>query len=99
RATSSPPQLGHLPLRMPSAQSRQNVHSNEQMSASGASAGKSRSQHSQLGRSWSMGFLRYPQQRVEAWTGGHFTVPKEQKTQQSPLFGLSRRLHPRHSWK
>src|SRR5258708_37088199 len=39
-----------------------------------------------------LGFLRYRQQPVEAWTGGHFTVPNEQKTQQSPLFGLSRRL-------
>ena len=54
RLTSSPPQLGHMPLRTVVAQSTQNVHSNVQLSASGDSGGRSRSQHSQLGRSWSM---------------------------------------------
>lgn len=54
RAVNSPPQFGHLPLSTVVAQSRQNVHSNEQMSASCESGGRSRSQHSQFGRSWSM---------------------------------------------
>ena len=54
RLTSSPPQLGQMPLRTVVAQSTQNVHSNVQMSASGDSGGRPRSQHSQLGRSWSM---------------------------------------------
>jgi hypothetical protein len=34
---------------MPSAQSRQNVHSKEQIRASSEAGGKSRSQHSQFG--------------------------------------------------
>jgi hypothetical protein len=53
-ATSSPPQLGHLPLSTSSAQDTQNVHSNEQMRASPESGGRSLSQHSQLGLSSSM---------------------------------------------
>lgn len=53
RRTSSPPQFGHRPLRMPSAHVMQNVHSNEQMTASVASGGKSLLQHSQFGRSCS----------------------------------------------
>ena len=56
RRTSSPPQLGQWPLRRVSAQFAQKVHSNEQMRASSAAGGSSRLQHSQLGRSWSMGF-------------------------------------------
>jgi hypothetical protein len=36
------------------AQSLQKVHSKVQMRASAESAGRSRLQHSQLGRSWSM---------------------------------------------
>jgi hypothetical protein len=35
----------------------------------------------------------YLQQLVPAWIGGHGTVPYEQKTQQSPAFGLSRVPH------
>jgi hypothetical protein len=53
-ATSSPAQFGQRPFSLPVAQSRQKVHSNEHMSASGESGGKSRSQHSQLGRSFNM---------------------------------------------
>ena len=53
--TKSPPQFGHLPPRSRfSTQSAQNVHSNEQMSASTASGGKSASQHSQFGLSSSI---------------------------------------------
>jgi hypothetical protein len=51
RRTSSPPQLGQWPCRWVSAQSAQKVHSNEQMRASCAAGGRSRLQHSQLGRS------------------------------------------------
>jgi hypothetical protein len=56
RRTSSPPQFGQRPpgSRWPT-HSAQNVHSNEQISASAASAGKSLLQHSQLGLSSSIG--------------------------------------------
>ena len=54
RRTNSPPQFGQRPLSRPSAQSRQNVHSNEQITALCESGGRSRSQHSQLGLSASM---------------------------------------------
>jgi len=54
RRTSSPLQLGQCPPSTPSAQSRQNVHSNEQIRASSEPGGKSRSQHSQLGLNSSM---------------------------------------------
>ena len=50
RGSNSPPQFGHLPFRRRSAQVAQNVHSNEQIRASGDSGGKSMSQHSQDGR-------------------------------------------------
>jgi hypothetical protein len=53
RCTSSPPQLGQRP-RSFRAQSTQKVHSKEQIRASGESGGKSRSQHSQPGRIWSI---------------------------------------------
>jgi len=52
--TNSPPQLGHWPPHFCCAQSAQKVHSNEQMRASVLPGGRSRLQHSQLGRSWSM---------------------------------------------
>ena len=42
---------------MRSAQSAQNVHSNEQIRASAAAGGRSLSQHSQPGRNASMGWL------------------------------------------
>ena len=54
RGSSSPPQFGHAPFRRRSAQVAQNVHSNEQIRASGDSGGKSASQHSQEGRRSSM---------------------------------------------
>lgn len=53
RATSSPPQFGHLAEKVV-AQASQNVHSNEQMRAPDRSAGRSLSQHSQLGLICSM---------------------------------------------
>src|SRR5919108_2362547 len=49
--TSSPPQFGHTKPSFCEAQSRQNVHSKEQIYASFESGGRSRSQHSQFGRS------------------------------------------------
>jgi hypothetical protein len=55
RLTSSPPQFGHMPPRTVSAQDRQKVHSKEQIIASAESGCRSLSQHSQLGRSSSMG--------------------------------------------
>jgi hypothetical protein len=54
RATSSPPQFGHLPFSTVVTHEVQNVHSNEQMCASAESAGRSLSQHSQLGLSCSI---------------------------------------------
>src|SRR5690606_3092541 len=54
RGTRLPPQFGQVPLRGPSAQLRQKVHSKLQIMASRESGGRSRSQHSQLGRSSSM---------------------------------------------
>lgn len=54
RDTSSPPQLGHMKLSLDDAHAWQNVHSNEQIKASVESAGKSVSQHSQLGLSSSI---------------------------------------------
>jgi hypothetical protein len=50
RATSSPPQFGHLPANTVSAHETQNVHSKEQILASPESGGKSLLQHSQPGR-------------------------------------------------
>jgi hypothetical protein len=58
RVTRLPPQLGQRPPSLLSAQSRQKVHSNVQMSASVAAGGRSLSQHSQDGRSASIGDLR-----------------------------------------
>jgi hypothetical protein len=52
--TRSPPQFGQVPFNTLSAQAAQNVHSNEHIRACVLSAGKSRSQHSQLGRNSSM---------------------------------------------
>jgi hypothetical protein len=46
--------LGQRPLSLFSAQEQQKVHSKVQIMASGASGGRSLSQHSQLGRSSSM---------------------------------------------
>ncbi len=54
RRTSSPPQFGHRSDSR-SAQAAQNVHSKEQMRASGESGGRSMSQHSQPGLRRSMG--------------------------------------------
>jgi hypothetical protein len=55
RTTRSPPQLGQRFPNMFSAQARQKVHSNEQIIASVAAGGRSVSQHSQFGRSSSIG--------------------------------------------
>jgi hypothetical protein len=44
-----PPQFGHVPARISSAQFAQNVHSNEQILARGESGGRSPLQHSQQG--------------------------------------------------
>jgi hypothetical protein len=52
--TNSPPQLGQTPPKFCSAQSAQKVHSNEHIRASLLLGGRSRLQHSQLGRSFSM---------------------------------------------
>lgn len=60
RVTSSPPQLGHTrPGRRVSAQSRQKVHSKEQITASVASGGRFLPQHSQFGRNSSIAYPVY----------------------------------------
>ena len=56
RRRSSPPQFGQTPSKRSSVQSRQNVHSNEQLLAARLSGGRSISQHSQLGFSVSILF-------------------------------------------
>ncbi len=63
RTTNSPPQFGQVFLNFVSAHEPQNVHSKVQMRASVESFGKSRLQHSQLGRSSS---IRSPLWRVDA---------------------------------
>lgn len=50
-----PPQFGQTPCRTVRTHSVQKVHSNVQIIASPLSGGRSRSQHSQLGLSASMG--------------------------------------------
>jgi len=55
RAAKSPPQLGHTPCSRVSTHVRQKVHSKVQIIASVDSGGRSAPQHSQLGRSSSMG--------------------------------------------
>jgi hypothetical protein len=57
RVTSSPPQFGQTPAKIFSAHAAQNVHSKEQIKASVASGGRSLSQHSQPGRSSSIGYF------------------------------------------
>ncbi len=59
RATRLPPQPGQTPSKRSSAHVEQNVHSNVQIIASGDSGGRSRSQASQFGRSFSMLRLLY----------------------------------------
>jgi len=54
RATRLPPQFGHRPPSVVSAQPRQKVHSKLQIIASVDAGGRSLSQHSQLGRSSSI---------------------------------------------
>jgi hypothetical protein len=54
RASSSPPQLGHVPRRCSRAQRLQTVHSKLQIIASPESGGRSVAQHSQQGLSFSM---------------------------------------------
>jgi hypothetical protein len=54
RGEKFPPQFGQTPFKTVSAHSAQNVHSYVQIRASLLSGGKSRSQHSQFGRSSSM---------------------------------------------
>jgi len=58
RLTSSPAQLGQELAKFVSAQCWQNVHSKLQIRASGLSAGRFISQHSQLGFIFSIGVLQ-----------------------------------------
>ena len=58
RAVNPPPQFGQTPPSVSSTQSRQKVHSKVQIIASRLSGGRSRSQHSQLGRNSSIARLR-----------------------------------------
>ena len=51
RGENPPPQFGHTLCSLFSTQSAQNVHSYEQIRASGEAGGKSWSHHSQFGRS------------------------------------------------
>ena len=62
RTTNSPPQFGHFPPRTASLQRAQNVHSNEQILASGDSGGRSTLQHSQFGLQLKHSSLPYSNQ-------------------------------------
>ena len=77
RRTNSPPQFGQRPFSTPSAHSLQNVHSNEHIIASRKSGGRSRSQHSQFGRSASMIFppvWPYHRKYYNTWRGARATT-------------------------
>ena len=63
RDTRLPVQFGQRPPSFVSAQSRQKVHSNEQIIASAEAGGRSLSQHSQFGRSASMGISSVSRRR------------------------------------
>lgn len=76
RDTSSPLQFGHLPPNLPSAHEAQNVHSKEQMRASTDCGGRSRLQHSQFGRSSSIGYSKGP---LVTDTGRVIHVPAERR--------------------
>ena len=62
RTNSAPPQFGHLPFSVSSAQAAQKVHSKEQIRASAPEGSRSLSQHSQLGRISSMAGRYRPQE-------------------------------------
>src|SRR3954471_5691592 len=77
RRTNSPPQFGHLPLSGPATQSLQNVHSNVQIIASRESGGRSRSQHSQLGRSASMAVSMVEKRSVTPAQGNRYVIDRK----------------------
>ena len=99
RATSSPPQFGHVPPSTVVAQSTQNVHSNEQMRAPAACAGRSLSQHSQFGFICSMGVsktgvraekcnLTPVFQARTAAAAGHPALRAASRSSETPLSGI-----------
>ena len=67
RGSKPPPQFGQTLNSTLSTQSAQNVHSKVQMRASVDAGGKSRSQHSQFGRSSRA--MVFPSQRIAAAPG------------------------------
>lgn len=95
RRTSSPPQFGQRPPgRRRLAHSRQNVHSNEHISASGESGGRSRSQHSQFGLSCSIVDRprAVPRGRVEPRLSGSWHRASHERT--DPVGGVACRCRP-----
>jgi len=70
RGTRLPPQLGQTPFNFVSTQSAQKVHSYVQMRASLLSGGRSRSQHSQLGRNSSMAIVLLKMEAIMMASGG-----------------------------
>ena len=83
RPTNSPPQFGHVFFNLVSAHALQNVHSNVQMRASVESFGRSRLQHSQLGRSSS----------IAGSSSGHGTVLTS-RDRRSSVTGTDSRSRP-----
>jgi hypothetical protein len=80
RSVRLPPQFGQTPPKRSSAQRAQKVHSKVQILASGLAGGRSQSQHSQLGRSWSMAALK----RAGTFGQSALTPPKGIATPRRP---------------
>lgn len=80
RGTNPPPQLGQTSCKVVSTQSAQNVHSKLQMRASVEEGGRSRSQHSQLGRS-SRAIVMSPFGSAERATAASLLKPAVQRLQ------------------
>ena len=91
RCTKLPPQFGRRPPSLLSAQSRQKVHSNEQITAS-AAGGKSLSQHSQLGRSSSICHLA--RLRVGRNSVAHCAVMVQRRARPAEYASIFRLTHP-----
>jgi hypothetical protein len=81
RGTNPPPQLGQTLCKMVSTQSAQNVHSKLHIRAEVEDGGRSRSQHSQLGRS-SRAIVASPFKSAEG--GGAALLPRSHCLRRAP---------------
>ena len=87
RSTKFPPQFGQVQFNLSWAQVRQNVHSNEHITASAESGGKSALPHSQFGRS----------SNINASFNGASIRPTEKTTSAFWLQILTHTISPRGS--